>query len=309
MMQDEIQVIARNTEDGVTDEIFFENFGEGTPSTVPSALTRWAEEGQILDAQGIHYCVAAVKPEILPVLLKHQAEEIAKGREEEQKKKAEAQAKAAATKKEEEEKKKQGSSKGEGESSTSAQGQSASSETGTAGSDATASMEAQSEGMQVEQQPVEAESEPSASDQDPAGDTSVLVSMSMDEPVFESSTSSADQATVRTSTPANENDDQPSSIPSMTPPTPANSVVQDIISAATLEAANLRAGNEVPAPPPVVPTTQDSSSIAERTEQETGQQEGDGSPMALGEEGTTSTAGAESVQDAFAAGFAGMYKK
>ena len=304
MMQDEIQVIARNTEDGVTDEIFFENFGEGTPSTVPSALTRWAEEGQILDAQGIHYCVAAVKPEILPVLLKHQAEEIAKGREEEQKKKAEAQAKAAATKKEEEEKKKQGSSKGEGESSTSAQGQSASSKTGTAGSDAIASMEAQSEGMQVEQQPVEAES-----DQDPAGDTSVLVSMSMDEPVFESSTSSADQATVRTSTPANENDDQPSSIPSMTPPTPANSVVQDIISAATLEAANLRAGDEVPAPPPVVPTTQDSSSIAERTEQETGQQEGDGSPMALGEEGTTSTAGAESVQDAFAAGFAGMYKK
>lgn len=304
MMQDEIQVIARNTEDGVTDEIFFENFGEGTPSTVPSALTRWAEEGQILDAQGIHYCVAAVKPEILPVLLKHQAEEIAKGREEEQKKKAEAQAKAAATKKEEEEKKKQGSSKGEGESSTSAQGQSASSETGTAGSDAIASMEAQSEGMQVEQQPVEAES-----DQDPAGDMSVLVSMSMDEPVFESSTSSADQATVRTSTPANENDDQPSSIPSMTPPTPANSVVQDIISAATLEAANLRAGDEVPAPPPVVPTTQDSSSIAERTEQETGQQEGDGSPMALGEEGTAAIAGAESVQDAFAAGFAGMYKK
>lgn len=304
MMQDEIQVIARNTEDGVTDEIFFENFGEGTPSTVPSALTRWAEEGQILDAQGIHYCVAAVKPEILPVLLKHQAEEIAKGREEEQKKKAEAQAKAAATKKEEEEKKKQGSSKGEGESSTSAQGQSASSETGTAGSDAIASMEAQSEGMQVEQQPVEAES-----DQEPAGDTSVLVSMSMDEPVFESSTSSADQATVRTSTPANENDDQPSSIPSMTPPTPANSVVQDIISAATLEAANLRAGDEVPAPPPVVPTTQDSSSIAERTEQETGQQEGDGSPMALGEEGAAAIAGAESVQDAFAAGFAGMYKK
>ena len=311
-MQDEIQVITRSTEDGVTDEIFFENFGEGsTSTTVPSALTRWAEEGQILDAQGVHYCAAAVKPEILPVLLKHQAEEIAKGREEEQKKKAEAQAKAAAAKKGEEERKKKESSKDGGETSTAGEGQSTSTEAGSVASDAGAVQEGQSEGMQVEQQPVAAESEPSVSEQGASDDTSVLVSMSMDEPVLEmSSTSLSDQAAVRTSTPADESEDHSAATPVMTPPTtaPVSLVVQDIISAATVEAANLRAGDEVPASPPVDVSTQRSTSEVEETEQEAGQQEkqeSDGSPMALGEEGATAETDTEAAQDSSVAGLVG----
>ena len=300
-MHDEIQVIARSTEDGVTDEIFFENFGEGTPSAVPSALTRWAEEGQILDAQGIHYCVAAVKPGIIPVLLKYQAEEIAKGREVEQKKKADAQAKAAATKKEEQEKKKQESNKDGGETSTPAEGEGTFTDIGTAVADAAASMEVQGEGMQVEQQPAAA-SEPAASEQGASGDASVLVSMSMDEPILETSAASTDQATVRTSTPA---DDVPA--PTVTSPTPAGSVVQDIISAATVEAASLRAGDEVPAPPPVADNPQGTASEAESTDQDARQQEDDSSPMALGEEGTVATTDAESAQDSFAAALIGAY--
>lgn len=292
MAQDEIQVIARNTEDGVTDEIFFENFGEGAPSSVPSALTRWAEEGQILDPQGIHYCIAAVKPEILPVLLKRQAEEITKGRAEEQKKKAEAQAKAAASKKEEEEKKKkQGSKESGGESSTAAEGQSTSAET-----EAAASSEAQNEGMQVEQQPAEpAVSEPVASETGATEDASMLVRMYMDEPASETSTTSTDPAVVRTSTPVNESDDHSSSTPTSMSAAPASSVVQDIISAATVEAASLSAGDEEVAAP-VAETLQASANEAERAEQEASQQGSDGSPMALEEEGTSATPSGESVQ-------------
>lgn len=278
MAQDEIQVIARNTEDGVTDEIFFENFGEGTSSTVPSALMRWAEEGQILDPQGIHYCIAAVKPEILPVLLKRQTEEIAKGREEEQKKKAEAQAKAAASKKEEEEKrKKQESKESGGESSTTCDGQSTSTE-----ADDGASAEAQSERMQVEEQPADATvSVPPASEASAPEDTSMLVRMYTDEPADEASVTSADHAVVRTSTPVNENEAS-----STLPVAPASSVVQDIITAATMEAASISAGggNELVAPD--IETTQGTANEAERTEQETVQQGSDGSPMALEEEGT-----------------------
>ena len=309
MMQDEIQVITRSTEDGVTDEIFFENFGEGTSTTVPSALTRWAEEGQILDAQGVHYCVAAVKPEILPVLLKHQAEEITKGREEEQKKKAEAQAKAAAAKKGEEERKKQESSKDGGETSTAGEGQSTSTEASAAASDAGVAQEGQSEGMQVEQQPVAAESEPSVSEQGASDDTSVLVSMSMDEPALETSTSLSDQAAVRTSTPANDNEDHSSAALAMTPPTtaPVSLVVQDIISAATVEAANLSVGDEEPAPPSVDVNTQGSASEAERTEQEARQQESNGSPMTLGEEGAPAATDTEAAQNPSDAGLVGTY--
>lgn len=305
MMQDEIQVITRSTEDGVTDEIFFENFGEGTSTTVPSALTRWAEEGQILDAQGVHYCVAAVKPEILPVLLKHQAEEITKGREEEQKKKAEAQAKAAAAKKGEE-RKKQESSKDSGETSTAGEGQSTSAEAGATASDAGAFQERQIEGMQVEQQPVAAESEPSISGQGASDDTSVLVSMSMDEPALETL---SDQAAVRTSTPANDNEDHSSAALAMTPPTtaPVSLVVQDIISAATVEAANLSVGDEEPAPPSVEVNTQGSAGEAEKTEQEARQQESDGSPMALGEEGATAATDTEAAQNSSDAGLVGTY--
>lgn len=305
MMQDEIQVITRSTEDGVTDEIFFENFGEGTSTTVPSALTRWAEEGQILDAQGVHYCVAAVKPEILPVLLKHQAEEITKGREEEQKKKAEAQAKAAAAKKGEE-RKKQESSKDSGETSTAGEGQSTSAEAGATASDADVFQERQIEGMQVEQQPVAAESEPSISGQGASDDTSVLVSMSMDEPALETL---SDQAAVRTSTPANDNEDHSSAALAMTPPTtaPVSLVVQDIISAATVEAANLSVGDEEPAPPSVEVNTQGSAGEAEKTEQEARQQESDGSPMALGEEGATAATDTEAAQNSSDAGLVGTY--
>lgn len=289
LAQDEIQVIARSTEDGVTDEIFFENFNEGAPSNVPSALTRWAEEGQILDPQGIHYCIAAVKPEIVPVLLKRQAEEIAKGRAEEQKKKAEAQAKAAASKKEEVAKKKHESKESGGESSTAAEGQSTSAEGGVA-----ASPEAQNEGMQVEQQPEEATvSEPVASETGAVEDASMLVRMYMDEPAAETSTTSTDQAVVRTSTPVNESEEQPSSTPTSMSATPATSVVQDIISAATVEAASLSTGDdEVTAP--AADNSQASANEAERTEQETGQQGSDGSPIE--EEGTSATPSGECVQ-------------
>ena len=283
LAQDEIQVIARNTEDGVTDEIFFENFGEGTSSTVPSALMRWAEEGQILDPQGIHYCIAAVKPEILPVLLKRQTEEIAKGREEEQKKKAEAQAKAAASKKEEEEKrKKQESKESGGESSTTCDGQSTSTE-----ADDGASAEAQSERMQVEEQPADAAvSVPPASEASAPEDTSMLVRMYTDEPVDEASVTSADDAVVRTSTPVNENEGTSSSASSTLPVVPASSVVQDIITAATMEAASISAGGGDELVAPDIENPQGTANEAERTEQETVQQGSDGSPMALEEEGT-----------------------
>ena len=283
MAQDEIQVIARNTEDGVTDEIFFENFGEGTSSTVPSALMRWAEEGQILDPQGIHYCIAAVKPEILPVLLKRQTEEIAKGREEEQKKKAEAQAKAAASKKEEEEKrKKQENKESGGESSTTCDGQSTSTE-----ADDGVSAEAQSERMQVEEQPADAAvSVPPASEASAPEDTSMLVRMYTDEPVDEASVTSADDAVVRTSTPVNENEGTSSSASSTLPVVPASSVVQDIITAATMEAASISAGGGDELVVPDIENPQGTANEAERTEQETVQQGSDGSPMALEEEGT-----------------------
>jgi len=283
LAQDEIQVIARNTEDGVTDEIFFENFGEGTSSTVPSALMRWAEEGQILDPQGIHYCIAAVKPEILPVLLKRQTEEIAKGREEEQKKKAEAQAKAAASKKEEEEKrKKQENKESGGESSTTCDGQSTSTE-----ADDGASAEAQSERMQVEEQPADAAvSVPPASEASAPEDTSLLVRMYTDEPGDEASVTSADHAVVRTSTPVNENEGTSSSTSSTLPVAPASSVVQDIITAATMEAASISAGGGDELVAPDIENPQGTANETETTEQETVQQGSDGSPMALEEEGT-----------------------
>ena len=292
MAQDEIQVITRSTEDGVTDEIFFENFGEGTSSsTVPSALMRWAEEGQILDPQGIHYCIAALKPEILPVLLKRQAEEIAKGREEEQKKKADAQAKAAASKKEEEEKKKnQETKESGGESSTTCDGQSTSTE-----ADEGASAEAQNEVMQVEQQPEDADvSEPPASEAAASEDTAMVVRMYTDEPSDETSVTSADNSVVRTSTPVNESEGNTSS--TTMPATPASSVVQDIITAATMEAASLSTvGNDQVATPDIE-NPQGSVNEAERTEQETAQQGDEGSPMAMEEEGTAATPRGESAQ-------------
>ena len=263
-MGDEIQVITRSTEDGVTDEIFFEGFGDGAVSTVPSALTRWAEEGQILDPQGVHHCVAAVKPEIVPVLLKHQAEEIAKGREEEQKKRAEAAAKK------EEEKKKQGS-----KASGSTQSETGGEESATTQADVSeeGSAAQSSEGMQVEGQ-VEAASNslPSVPVEPSSEATAVLVSMSMDEPVTDLA-SSSNSSTVRTSTPVNE-DHSATSIAA-----PASTLAQEVISAATVEAAGATTSEETVESTP-------SSNRASSDELQTSEQEGDGSPMALGEEGS-----------------------
>ncbi|KAJ7352898.1 E3 ubiquitin-protein ligase huwe1 [Desmophyllum pertusum] len=73
----------------------------------------------------------------------------------------------------------------------------------------------------------------------------------------------------------------------MSTATPASAVVQDIISAATVEAASLSAGDEVEAP--AADSFQGSVGEAERTEQDAAQQESDGSPMALEEDGTAAT--------------------
>lgn len=96
------------------DEIFFENFSEGILFIVLFVLMWWVEEGQILDLQGIYYCIVVVKFEIFFVFLKWQVEEIVKGRQEEQKKKVEVQVKVVVFKKEEEEKKKKQESKESG---------------------------------------------------------------------------------------------------------------------------------------------------------------------------------------------------
>ncbi|XP_015767939.1 PREDICTED: E3 ubiquitin-protein ligase HUWE1-like [Acropora digitifera] len=210
-LQDEIQVIARNAEGGANDDLFFENLGESSSTNVPSALSRWAEEGQILDAHGVHYCAAAVKPEILPVLLKLQADEIAKGREEEQKK-----------------------------------------------------------------------------------------SMSMDEPVLEASASSE---MVRASTPANESREPSAPPETITPPLPPriSSVVQDILSAAALEAS----GQNTNVGPPQLEGSNDahvSTSEEDRTGRDAGHVENDGSPMALGDEGTGAAARSDAAQNTSIAG-------
>lgn len=290
-IQDEIQVITRNAEGGANDDLFFENLGESSSTNVPSALSRWAEEGQILDAHGVHYCAAAVKPEILPVLLKLQAEEIARGREEEQKKKADAQAKAAAAKKEEE-KKKQESSKESGESSAAVAGEVASGEASAAAPDAAASPV---EGMQVELQATAQEPDARTPEQESTEDPSVLVSMSMDEPVLETSASSA---MVRASTPANESGEPSAPPETITPPLPPRirSVVQDILSAAALEASGL---NTNVGPPQLEGSDNVRVSTSEEggTGPDTGQVESDGSPMALGDEGTGAAARSDAAQN------------
>lgn len=303
-VQDEIQVIPRNTDVGVTGEIFFESF-DSSATSVPSALTRWGEEGQILDVQGVHYCVAAVKPEILPVLLKIQAEEITKGREEEKKKKAEAQAKAAAAKKEGD-KKKEESSKDGGESSTAGAGQTTSVEACAASPDATVSPGNESERMQVEQHLAIHDLEATAAtEQGSLDEASVLVSMSMDEPLPETSASLSDQAMVRTSTPANESGEPSAAVAAITPPAtiPVSSVVQDIISAATLEASSLNTNDVVPLPSEVSGNPQVSTTEEEGADQETAHAENDGSPMALGEEGTGAAIISEPTQNAPAPAF------
>ncbi|XP_067024084.1 E3 ubiquitin-protein ligase HUWE1-like isoform X5 [Acropora muricata] len=294
-LQDEIQVIARNAEGGANDDLFFENLGESSSTNVPSALSRWAEEGQILDAHGVHYCAAAVKPEILPVLLKLQADEIAKGREEEQKKKADAQAKAAAAKKEEEKKKQESSQEG-GESSAAVAGEAASGEPSAAAPDAAASPV---EGMQVELQATVQEPDARTPEQESTEDPTVLVSMSMDEPVLETSASSE---MVRASTPANESREPSAPPETITPPLPPriSSVVQDILSAAALEAS----GQNANVGPPELEGSNDAhvSTSEDRTGRDTGHVENDGSPMALGDEGTGAAARSDAAQNTSIAG-------
>ena len=270
---------------------------------MPSALSRWAEEGQILDAHGVHYCAAAVKPEILPVLLKLQADEIAKGREEEQKKKADAQAKAAAAKKEEEKKKQESSQEG-GESSAAVAGEAASGEPSAAAPDAAASPV---EGMQVELQATVQEPDARTPEQESTEDPTVLVSMSMDEPVLETSASSE---MVRASTPANESREPSAPPETITPPLPPriSSVVQDILSAAALEAS----GQNTNVRPPQLEGSNDahvSTSEEDRTGRDTGQVENDGSPMALGDEGTGAAARSDAAQNTSIGGCDRMWKE
>lgn len=103
LLGDDFQVITRGTDEGFGDEIFVDGFGESPTSTnllssIPTALTRWGEESQILDPESVHWCVTSLKPSIFPVLEKNQAAEIAKEKEEAAKKKKETEEKNAASK-------------------------------------------------------------------------------------------------------------------------------------------------------------------------------------------------------------------
>ena len=78
----------------------------GIPSGLvqtPSALNRWMEEAIILDADSIHDCIAALKPEILVIVEKQRDEELAERRERRKKQQEE---EASRRKKEEEEREK-----------------------------------------------------------------------------------------------------------------------------------------------------------------------------------------------------------
>ena len=151
--------------------------------------------------------------------------------------------------------------------------------------------------MQVEQQPEDAAvSEPPASEAAASEDTAMLVRMYTDELSDETSVTSADNAVVRTSTPVNESESNSSSTPTTMPATPANSVVQDIITAATMEAASLSTGGDDEVATPHIENPQGSVNEAERTEQETAEQGDDASPMVLEEEGTAATPSGKSVQ-------------
>lgn len=78
----------------------------GMPSGLvqtPSALNRWMEEAIILDADSIHDCIAALKPEILVIVEKQRDEELAERRERRKKQQEE---EAVRRKKEDEEREK-----------------------------------------------------------------------------------------------------------------------------------------------------------------------------------------------------------
>ena len=69
----------------------------------PSALNRWMEEAIILDADSIHDCISAIKPDILVVVERYRDEELAERRERRKKQQEE---EALRRQKEEEERKK-----------------------------------------------------------------------------------------------------------------------------------------------------------------------------------------------------------
>ncbi len=69
----------------------------------PSALNRWMEEAIILDADSIHDCISALKPEVLVIVEKQRDEELAERRERRKKQQEE---EAMRRKKEEEEREK-----------------------------------------------------------------------------------------------------------------------------------------------------------------------------------------------------------
>lgn len=102
--------ILANTEDenllDIQDQMGGVLVAPGIPSGLvqtPSALNRWMEEAIILDADSIHDCVAALKPEILDIVEEQRDEELAERRERRKKQQEED---AIRRKKEEEEREK-----------------------------------------------------------------------------------------------------------------------------------------------------------------------------------------------------------
>ena len=231
VLGDDFQVITRGADEGLGDEIFVDGFGESPASTnllssIPTALTRWGEESQILDQESVHWCVTALKPFIFPVLEKHQATEIAKEKEEAAKKKKETEKKNASKASEEKKKEEKNSQEKEAE-------QKGENNVGENSQSATSAMQAEQE--VTVQSP---ESEPSSSSTRDAGEAavlppareetaemssdessaSILIAMHMEEPAQLSSE-------VRTSTPVDSD---------ITPA--ANAVAERITLAATSEA-------------------------------------------------------------------------
>jgi E3 ubiquitin-protein ligase HUWE1 len=162
---------------GDEDGLFVDGYSE-TTSSIPSALSRWSEESQILDPESVHYCVSALKPELFPVFEKSLSEEVAKEKVEEEKKKKETEAKAATKKKEEAEAAKKKAAND-------------------AAAAATANQQT-SEDMQVDQSSAP---QPAPVATDDSSNTSLLVSMSMDH-------GSDNESALQTSTPR-ENEPSP----------------------------------------------------------------------------------------------------
>ena len=94
LVGDNMRVLSRNF-DEVGDD-FLDGFDDNIDSfsnpvhAVPNALNRWALESRLLDGMGVHDCVNEIKLEIIEHLVKLQAEELEKKREEERKKKLDA---------------------------------------------------------------------------------------------------------------------------------------------------------------------------------------------------------------------------